>query len=784
MKDTKKQVNDEKLAGSVKEEAREAKQAVREAKSKVKEAKARAKEMKREAKEEAKKEAEAARDPNRKPSLPRRFLTWLLVPAPEKPLTERQKKLKKIADKFPLLIDFILCFILYFIVETMSRHSAIAAFSYLHTRTKVYLYNTFIIFLMTLPGFLMRRRKFWFTLIGALWLVLGAVNGVLLANRVTPFTGPDLKNIDDAIRVSNKYFPAWFTTVLVVAAVFGILCLIRYFFKSPKHKGKLHFWRNLAGFAAAIVAFVGLTQWMLDARQLSSYFSNIANSYLDYGYVYCLGVTVFNTGINEPNNYSEDLVNSVIAEEGNLPETADDVQKPNIIVVQLETFFDPTRVRWLKFNEDPVPNWHKLCKEYSSGLYTVPVVGAGTVNTEFETLTGMSLRFFGPGEYPYKESILRKNTCESLAYDLAELGYSTHAIHDNEANFYGRRKVYANLGFDTFTSGEYMDTQDDVNENGWMRDENLIKYITQALDSDENQDFIMTVSVQPHGSYPTEHVIEDPTITVSGTSTDGANAAWEYYVNQLHEEDQFVSDLIDTLNKRGEPTVVLFYGDHLPTMGLQDSDLNEGSIYETNYLIWDNIGLERQTGTIAAYQAAADLTNRLNIHTGTMFRFQQTMQGKEDYLYDMQVLQYDILYGNRYVYGGSNPFSKSVLSMGVEPVTISSIQKVSPDGSYYIYGDNFTQSCVFEVNGELQDTTFIDGNTLLVKGVTLSKGDWVNVAVQSNSSSKAIFSTSNTLVYGVGKLTDLTADGTDSSTSSASESDTSSSTETGATPAA
>ena len=129
MKDTKKQVNDEKLAGSVKEEAREAKQAVREAKSKVKEAKARAKEMKREAKEEAKKEAEAARDPNRKPSLPRRFLTWLLVPAPEKPLTERQKKLKKIADKFPLLIDFILCFILYFIVETMSRHSAIAAFS-------------------------------------------------------------------------------------------------------------------------------------------------------------------------------------------------------------------------------------------------------------------------------------------------------------------------------------------------------------------------------------------------------------------------------------------------------------------------------------------------------------------------------------------------------------------------------------------------------------------------------------------------------------------------------
>ena len=78
-------------------------------------------------------------------------------------------------------------------------------------------------------------------------------------------------------------------------------------------------------------------------------------------------------------------------------------------------------------------------KEYSSGYYKVPSVGAGTANTEFESITGMSLHYFGPGEYPYK-SILKETTCESAPYVLKSLGYRTHAIHNNEANFYGRKK--------------------------------------------------------------------------------------------------------------------------------------------------------------------------------------------------------------------------------------------------------------------------------------------------------------------------------------------------------
>lgn len=50
---------------------------------------------------------------------------------------------------------------------------------------------------------------------------------------------------------------------------------------------------------------------------------------------------------------------------------------PNIMFVQLESYFDPTEVEWLRFSEDPIPNLRKLYADYSSGYFKVPSVGAG-----------------------------------------------------------------------------------------------------------------------------------------------------------------------------------------------------------------------------------------------------------------------------------------------------------------------------------------------------------------------------------------------------------------------
>ena len=86
-------------------------------------------------------------------------------------------------------------------------------------------------------------------------------------------------------------------------------------------------------------------------------------------------------------------------------------EKPNIILIQLESFFDSAEAEFFTTSKDPIPTFHSLMKNYSSGYFKVPSVGAGTANTEFEVLTGMNLRYFGPGEYPYKTLLKYEKNC-------------------------------------------------------------------------------------------------------------------------------------------------------------------------------------------------------------------------------------------------------------------------------------------------------------------------------------------------------------------------------------
>ena len=494
-----------------------------------------------------------------------------------------------------------------------------------------------------------------------------------------------------------------------------------------------------------MAAFVLTSKLAIDNRLLSTYFGNIAYAYQDYGYPYCLAVTIFDTGISEPNGYSKALMEDIVDSEGEIKKTKEKNTDVNILFLQLETFIDPTEVNFLSFSEDPIPNFRKLSEEYSSGYYKVPAVGAGTANTEFESITGMSLHYFGAGEYPYK-TILKETTCESAAYDLKKLGYSTHAIHNNEANFYGRRTVFSRLGFDTFTSEEYMPDISDTTPMGWVKDHILTDEIFKAMESTEGPDYVYTISVQGHGDYPTEPVLSDPEIKVTGAESEEKNNAWEYYVNQLHEMDQFIKELTDRLSEFDERVVLVMYGDHLPTMDLKVEDMKNRYLFQTKYVMWSNFDMKKKDKNIAAYQMAAEVFNRLGLHEGTVFNYHQTRKGTRNYQLDLQALQYDILYGKQYVYGGENPFAATQMQLGIYPATLERLESIG-NGSYYVYGTNFTASSRLEINKELQETQYISPTQLLVQNVELADGDQVSVATQSNSSTKKVLSRTDYLTY-------------------------------------
>ena len=640
-------------------------------------------------------------------------------------------------NKISLILQALGCAVLYFVIEAICRHSFTEAWTYMTTRPLVFAYNAAFIFTTMLIVYLFRKRIFWRIFVGSLWLFLGIVNGVLLLNRVTPFTGPDVKNLTDGLSIAKKYLTHTQMTIGAVLLGIAVLILLIILIRSPKYRGKLKYKVNIPLVLVGVLAFGGITQLALEKRVLSNYFGNIAIAYEDYGYPYCLATTIFNTGISAPRDYSKSEIKRIEKSEENLPETKEG-SHPNILFLQLESFFDPTLVNYLELSEDPIPNFRKLMKEYSSGYYKVPSVGAGTANTEFESITGMSLHYFGPGEYPYK-SILKETTCESAPYVLKNLGYTAHAVHNNEANFYGRRSIFPNLGFDTFTSAEYMKDENQKNPLGWTKDSVLTDEIVKCLDSTEGPDYVYTISVQGHGDYPSEPVLENPEITVSGAPTDELNNKWEYYVNQIHEMDNFVKELTDKLAEYPEDVVLVMYGDHLPTMGLTVEDVENKYVFQTEYVMWDNFGLKKKKENLAAYQMAAEVMDRVGIHEGNVFKYHQARRNTRNYQVDLETLQYDLLYGKRYSYGesGESPYLRTRMRMGIYDVTLDSIQCISEaDHTYYIKGTEFTPSSEIKLNGEWYDTVYINPTTLMITGTELNDFDRLAVIQRSNSSTR------------------------------------------------
>lgn len=678
-----------------------------------------------------------------------------------------EEYLRRIAflNKYSLLFHALLSCGIVFVVEILSRRDFLSACSFVGGHSGAFLFNAFIVFASLSLVYLFRRRAFFRIIISGFWIILGIINGCILSNRVTPFGFTDLKCINDLFAMNNtNYFTAEEATIVVIGlGLFALFCAVL-FIKGPRYQGRIHKIVVLASIVS--VMFIGLpvtTSAAQNANVVASYFSNIAQGYENYGFIYGFSSSVVDRGMSKPDDYTEEhvaeITDKVDSTRQETTVTKDDA--PNIICVLLESFCDPDEIKFLHYNDDPIPTFHKLEENYSTGYLTVPVVGAGTANSEFEVLTGMSIQYFGTGEYPYK-TILKKTDCESTAADLASIGYGTHAVHNNGGNFYSRVNAFSMMGFDTFTSKELMNIQTYTPNGSWATDDILVDETIKTLDSTPNQpDFTYTITVGTHGDYPKEQVIENPKYTANGAFDEETKNQWTYYINQLNEVDTFMADLIDKVSKRDENTVIVFFGDHLPTMGLQDSDMRSGDIYKTKYVTWNNMGLEKQDADLYAYQLMASITNSVGIHEGTILNYHQTQMNSSDYLDGLENLQYDILYGDRYCYNGEDKYPATDIVMGIDPVTVDSATNSIGDSEVIIRGSNFTKWSKVFVNGSKVNTIFSGPNCLIISKDAISDGD--TLQVNQMGSNNTVFRSSNTLTYSDSDVVDTQApvDGTE-----------------------
>lgn len=609
------------------------------------------------------------------------------------------------------------CF-LNLVIETLGRYSTVGIFGgiqFVIQEPIIFCYNALIIFATILIASVFRRRTFVFTIISIFWLVIGIVNGVILLNRMTPFTVKDLSNIEDGMSIISNYLTPVSIAAAAVAIILAVGGLVLLFVKGPRKRGVIKRKRNLVVTILVMCLTFGVTSFMTNVGMVDTFFGNLAYVYRDNGVVYSFINTWLNTGISKPSGYDEDMIKDIFnkSELGDdgimlLEQKDEDEKYPNILFLQLESFIDPENVNCIELTEDAIPNFRALSEEFSSGELTVPACGAGTANVEFEVLTGLSVKFFGPGEYPYK-AVLKDKPAESLAFDLKSLGYDTHAIHNHRAVFYNRNTVFSNIGFDTFTSIEYMKNVVKTPKN-WAKDQVLVECITDALNYSDARDMIYTISVQGHGQYPTEQVLQNPTIQVTDAPSEELKWKWEYYVNQIHEMDKFVKDLTDALSEFDEPVILAMYGDHIPAIDLTEEDLENRNLYGTQYIIWSNFDMEKDDEDLYTYQLASHIMDKIGMEVGTTFTYQLNHSHSETYLSDLKALGYDMLYGKNYIYGGVNPFTATDMQMGVNEIKITDVVKIGE--KYYIKGEHFNNYSKVTLNGKELDTIFLGENVL------------------------------------------------------------------------
>ncbi len=655
-------------------------------------------------------------------------------------------------NRISMLLEAVGACMINFVIEWISRHSFTEALNYLDQRTWAFAYNSFIIFITFSLVYLVRKRVFARVIITSLWLILGIINGVTLDMRVTPFNAYDLKMIEDAVTMIESYFTIPQLILLGAFLLTIIAWLVHVWRKGRKFKRKLYRIPMLMLCVVWYFALIFATDLAIEKRVISTYFGNLAFAYEDYGLPYCFMTSVFQGDMDKPTLYEESAIQD-ITHDGEMvyTETMEAEVKPNIIVVQLESFFDPEEVNFLEFSSDPIRVFRELSETYSSGYIEVPSVGAGTANTEFEMITGMNMRFFGPGEYPYK-TIASETMIESAATALEGLGYNSYALHNNGGNFYSRAEVFNNLGFDGYVSEEFMNIRR-TTDQGWATDRILVENIMDCLDTSKDSEFIFTITVEGHGSYP-EEPVEDPAIVVSGVEDEGLRNSWEQYVNRVYAMDKFVDKLIREVEEREEPTVILFYGDHLPTMDIEESDLGTGNLFYTNYLIWDNIGLPEKDQNLTTYQAMAELFEQVGIQSGTMFNYHGERADTEFYVEDMEMLQYDLLYGKQYAYQeGTVLKEEGDMHMGVQNTGlhfVTQTKNLEGEDAVIFVGRNFTPWSRIYVNGKRQSADCLNEVRMDVDGLVLEDGD--EIVIRQMGSSSTIFRSSATFVYEDGKI--------------------------------
>lgn len=437
---------------------------------------------------------------------------------------------------------------------------------------------------------------------GTLCCFIGCLNYYIVMFRGNPIVPWDIFSAGTALQVAGGYTFRVNTSILfsvVITAFMAVLgSKLQYRLSSFRKKCAA---TGIGIFACIVVLalFIGNIS-MFEKMGVRFDTWDKAAEYKKNGVLLSFMMNMKYLKAEKPEEYSIDKVEKEIAGISTVKE-AGNGRKPNIIMIMNESFADLQYISKLNVNTEYMPYINSLDENTIKGKLYVSVFGGGTCNTEFEVLTGDSMAFLPSGTNPYQQYI--RTPIENICTVLEKEGYRTVAMHPEEAKNWRRNTVYPLLGFREFYDISMFKDSEKIETR--VTDKANYEKIIQLYEEKEDDEplFLFNVTIQNHGGY-TRYQSGNFEADVK-LKEESEYPQAEEFLSLVKLSDEAVKELLDYFSKQEEPTVIAFFGDHLPSIsdGIYDKLMSETSAdglektqrrYMTPYFIWANYEIEEE----------------------------------------------------------------------------------------------------------------------------------------------------------------------------------------------
>ncbi|MBQ6946612.1 MAG: LTA synthase family protein, partial [Clostridia bacterium] len=217
-----------------------------------------------------------------------------------------------------------------------------------------------------------------------------------------------------------------------------------------------------------------------------------------------------------------------------------------------------------------------------------------------------------------------------------DLGYTTIGIHSYDKTFYSRDKCYGRMGFDEFIGEQDMpDAVHDLNsQRQFILDSYFVDQIEKQLEKEtDGSKFVFAISMENHGQF-TDKYPEYEQIATCPAWDEKENGIANCYVKSVKASDEALGQLYEYVMNREKPTVVLWFGDHLPTLNDRHTVLEKAgyistgwsnqwgkdeyyNMYRTPFVIFSNYlqDTQMQVGDYSSYMLAPVLLDYIDAPT-------------------------------------------------------------------------------------------------------------------------------------------------------------------------